>query len=142
MFMLTTFPLFVWIGAQPFFFEMFQHKIQDVKQVRAYIFASELGRLVIKNLPTFFMVLSYIMLNSRGSEANGVKIRPRHLRRNHGMINPGLFQDPTEEFMEPDAWANANRTSNLTGNSTAGVDPDSFVESMTYLIWFISSSFL
>ena len=83
------------------------------------------------------------MLNSRGSEANGVKIRPRHLRKSSGMVGPGLFQDPTEEFMDPDAWTNAaNKTGNLTGNSTAGIDPDSFIESMTYLLWFVSSSFL
>jgi len=45
--------------------------------------------------------------------------------------------------MDPDAWVKANLTGNFSGNSTHGsVDPESFIESMTYLIWFVSSSFL
>ena len=111
--LLTTFPVFVWIGAQPFFFDLFQTKIHDVKSVRAYIFASELGRLVIKNLPTFFMILSYIMLNSKGSDLQ------RHRRaRPQGQI---LFSEFDEMLDE------TNLTTNIS-DSPPLPDPESFVE--------------
>ena len=90
------------------------------------------------------MVLSYIMLNSKGNEVPPLSHRRRRLR--HPLIGPRLFHD-FDDFLEPDRTL--GEESELFGdyNSTnmtmgaMGPDADTFIESISYLVWFISTSF-